>query len=117
MIKNIVKFSQVFLIAMLLTACNGETSQVETSDTEVSKAEASNGLVTNQQEFNEAVKNAQPGDIIVMQNGVWNDFEMVFDAQGTKDNPITLTVQEKGKVIISGQSNLRLAGEHLIVSD
>ena len=116
MIKNIVKFCQVFLIALLLTACNTGKSQVEASDAEVSKAETSNGLVTNQQEFNEAVKDAQPGDTIVMRNGVWNDFEMVFDAQGTKDNPITLTVQEKGKVIISGQSNLRLAGEHLIVS-
>ena len=126
MIKNILKFGQAFLIALLLTACNAESSDLVVSQAEVSKAENSKaeisngvdseGLVTDQQEFNQAVKNAQPGDTIIMQNGVWNDFEMVFDAQGTKDKPITLSVEEKGKVIISGQSNLRLAGEHLIVS-
>ena len=116
MIKNIVKFSQVFLIALLLTACNAETSQGEVSKADVSNAKATKGLVATQQEFNEAVKNAQPGDTIVMQNGVWNDFEMVLDAKGTKEKPITLTVQEKGKVIISGQSNLQIAGEHLIIS-
>ncbi len=121
MIKNIAKFSQIFLVALLLTACKAETAQAVSSDSEVSKPETPHGEVTkdtvvDQNEFNEAVKNAKPGDIIVMKNGVWNDFEMVFDAQGTKEKPITLTVEEKGKVIISGQSNLRLAGEHLIVS-
>ena len=121
MIKNIAKLSQIFLVAFLLTACKVETSQTEVIDvnaskTETSKTDVVKSLVADQNEFNEAVKNAKPGDTIVMQNGVWNDFEMVFDAQGTKEKPITLTVEEKGKVIISGQSNLRLAGEHLIVS-
>ena len=35
---------------------------------------------------------------------------------GQKDKPITLTAEEKGKVFITGLSNLRLAGEYLVVS-
>lgn len=73
-------------------------------------------LVRTQQEFNEAVGAAQPGDTITMANGVWRDFEMVFTGVGTEEKPITLTAETRGKVIISGVSNLRLAGEYLVVS-
>ncbi|MGB5347391.1 MAG: polysaccharide lyase 6 family protein [Woeseia sp.] len=73
-------------------------------------------LVTTQDEYFQAAKNAKPGDRIVLANGTWRDFEILIDANGTADQPITVEAQEKGKVIISGQSNLRLAGEHLVVS-
>ncbi len=73
-------------------------------------------LVTNQDEFFAATEDLEPGDTIVLADGVWRDFEIVFDGNGTKDAPITLTAQNKGKVVISGKSNLRIAGEHLIVS-
>ena len=73
-------------------------------------------LVTTQDEFNSAVEAAQPGDTITMANGIWRDFELVFTGKGTAEKPITLTAETKGEVIISGVSNLRLAGEHLVVS-
>jgi poly(beta-D-mannuronate) lyase len=72
-------------------------------------------LVTTQAEFDAAVKAAQPGDTITMANGVWRDFEMVFTGTGTADQPITLSAETNGEVIISGVSNLRIAGEHLVV--
>lgn len=68
------------------------------------------------QQFNTAVKNAQPGDVITLANGVWNNTELLFAAKGTAEKPITLTVEEKGKVTLEGQSNLRIAGEHLIIN-
>lgn len=73
-------------------------------------------LVRSQQEYRAAAGTLQPGDSIVLANGVWNDFEILFQGVGTADNLITLTAETKGKVIISGQSNLRIAGEHLVVS-
>ena len=73
-------------------------------------------LVEDQKTYVEALKNLKPGDTIKLANGVWNDFEILFTGRGTADDPITLTAETKGKVILSGQSNLRLAGEHLIVS-
>ena len=72
-------------------------------------------LVSNISEFNKAVKNANPGDVITLANGIWKDAELVFEGKGTVENPIKLTVEEKGKVTLEGASNLQLAGEHLIV--
>lgn len=73
-------------------------------------------LVANPQQYAAAAVQLEPGDTIVLASGVWSDFEILFEARGTAEQPITLTVQAPGKTIISGKSNLRLAGEHLVVS-
>lgn len=67
-------------------------------------------------EYDKAVRAARPGDTIVLADGVWRDFRILFSGKGTADKPITLTAETKGGVILSGQSNLRLAGSHLVVS-
>ena len=72
-------------------------------------------IVKNVAEFEERLKTVQPGDNIVLANGSWMDSELLFEASGTAEKPITLTVEEKGKVILEGASNLRIAGDHLIV--
>ena len=79
-------------------------------------ASAAETLVTNQEEYRDAVKRARPGDVIVLANGVWRDFEILLVGNGEPERPITLTAETKGQVVISGQSNLRLAGSHLVVS-
>ena len=73
-------------------------------------------LVRTQAEYQQAEKAARPGDTIVLANGEWRDFEILFRGEGTADRPITLTAETKGKVLITGRSNLRLAGKHLVVS-
>ncbi|QIE58087.1 DUF4957 domain-containing protein [Rasiella rasia] len=73
-------------------------------------------VVSTIDEFNEAVANAKPGDHIILKNGVWQDTELLFEAEGTLENPITLSAEEKGKVLLEGASNLRIAGNHLVVS-
>lgn len=73
-------------------------------------------IVADKASFGQAVEKLKAGDSLVLANGVWSDFEMLFYGIGTKEKPITLKAEEKGKVIISGRSNLRLAGEHLVVS-
>ena len=77
---------------------------------------AESALVRNQVEYARAVKRLQPGDTITLANGEWRDFAIVFTGTGTADKPITLTAETKGKVFITGQSNLRLGGSHLVVS-
>lgn len=86
-----------------------------TSDTPSTPANV-DSVVTNIDEFVNAVNSAQPGDSIVLANGTWSDVELVFRGVGTADQPITMTAQDPGKVVISGQSNLSLSGEHLVVS-
>jgi poly(beta-D-mannuronate) lyase len=72
-------------------------------------------LVSNISEFNERVKSVNPGDAIVLANGTWNDAELVFTGKGTEEQPIILKAQERGKVILEGESSLKIGGEFLIV--
>ena len=73
-------------------------------------------LVTDQAQYKAAVKKAQPGDTIILADGEWRDFQIVFTGAGTAAKPIALTAQTKGKVLVTGQSNLRIAGKFLLVS-
>ncbi len=75
-----------------------------------------NTIVRNIEELNKAVAIAQPGDKITMASGIWKNVEILFEAHGTKEKPIELIAEKPGEVIISGLSNLSLAGEYLIVT-
>ncbi len=81
-----------------------------------SQAMAENFLVGTQQDYAKAVEAAQPGDTIALASGEWRDFEILFSGEGTAEQPITLTAETKGEVVIAGRSNLRLAGNYLVVS-
>jgi len=72
--------------------------------------------VTTLEEFNDAVAALQPGDQVILANGTWANVELTFKANGLPDQPVELNAEEAGKVIITGQSNLRLSGEHIVVS-
>lgn len=62
-----------------------------------------------------AIKSALPGDRIVMANGIWRDADILFEAQGSVDHPIVLVAETPGKVVLSGASRLRIAGQWLVV--
>lgn len=63
----------------------------------------------------EALKSHQPGDVIVLADGVWRDVQVRFDASGTEALPVTLRAQTPGKVILSGKSNLHIGGRWGVV--
>ena len=96
------------LLAVLVCVSTGSLASAQLS--------AGALLVETQQEYRAATEKLQPGDTIILANGVWKDFEIVFAGKGTVDKPISLTAETKGGVIISGQSNLSIAGEHILVS-
>jgi len=77
--------------------------------------QSNDNVVNNIEEFNKAVSDSRPGDVIKLSNGVWKDTELSFTAEGTAESPITLTVETKGKVTLEGLSNIRIAGEYLHV--
>lgn len=80
-----------------------------------SPSKSKGNLVRTMDDFNNAVKDSKPGDVITLANGIWKDAELLFEGNGTDEKPITLTVEEKGKVFLEGASNLRIAGSHLVV--
>jgi poly(beta-D-mannuronate) lyase len=71
--------------------------------------------VNSPEQYRRESQNLRPGDTIVLADGVWRDFEILFEGRGRDGAPITLTAQTPGRVIISGASNLRIAGEHMVV--
>ena len=90
-----------FLLALALVSC----------------AQNDNGkLVRTIEEFHSVVATLQPSDKVVLANGTWTDVELKFKANGLPSEPIELTAEEPGKVIITGQSNLSISGVHIIVS-
>ncbi|WP_158966415.1 polysaccharide lyase 6 family protein [Paraglaciecola sp. L3A3] len=95
-----------FLIMILLAGCSFSSST----------SAAKEFLVNNPKEYTNVLKNIKAGDSVILANGTWQNFEIVFKGKGAKNAPITLRAETPGKVILSGQSNLRLAGEYLIVS-
>ncbi|WP_119968850.1 polysaccharide lyase 6 family protein [Shewanella japonica] len=78
--------------------------------------QAASYTVSTPDEFKDTVKKLVAGDNIILANGTWQDFEIKFKGKGTKEAPISLTAETKGKVILSGQSNLKMSGEYLHVS-
>ncbi len=72
--------------------------------------------VESQEEYRAVLPKLAPGDSMILKDGVWRDFEIVFEGNGKPGNPITLRAETPGEVFITGQSNLALAGEHLVVS-
>lgn len=74
-------------------------------------------LVHTPAEFSSAMRTARPGDSVVLADGEWRDFQMLVTGQGQAGRPISVTAQTPGGVILTGQSNLRMAGRFLVVSN
>jgi len=66
-------------------------------------------------QLKQAIAAALPGDTIVMMNGNWRDAKVELRGKGTPEQPITLRAQTPGKVVLCGQSSLRIIGAHLVV--
>ncbi|MBM3861295.1 MAG: alginate lyase [Verrucomicrobia bacterium] len=81
----------------------------------VTSATASELPVTNATQLATALKRARPGDSVVMADGTWKDTDIVFAAKGAASSPITLRAQTPGKVVLTGRSRLRIAGDYLVV--
>jgi poly(beta-D-mannuronate) lyase len=58
---------------------------------------------------------ALPGDTIVLRNGEWKDINMVLNCKGSAAKPILVKAQTPGKVLVTGQSALRIGGSYIIV--
>jgi poly(beta-D-mannuronate) lyase len=71
--------------------------------------------VTSAEAVAAASSNARPGDLILMEDGIWKDADILFEAEGTAEQPIRLRAQTPGKVVLTGRSRLRVAGSHLVV--
>lgn len=58
---------------------------------------------------------ARPGDVLVLRAGEWRDVELVFEARGTAQAPVTLRAAVPGRTVITGTSTLRIGGTYGVV--
>ncbi|MEN0109866.1 MAG: chondroitinase-B domain-containing protein [Planctomycetota bacterium] len=70
--------------------------------------------VANAGQIAAAMATAQPGDVLVMQDGVWTDQVIDFAGLGTPAAPITLRPQSPGGVVLTGSSRLAISGDWLV---
>lgn len=96
-------FLAIVVINLLLMNCDTPSSTVNGT------------LVNTLEEFSTAIKQAKPGDRIILATGSWQDVELKVAAHGTAEQPIYIVAQEKGKVFFEGQSNIKMGGEFLHV--
>jgi poly(beta-D-mannuronate) lyase len=73
-------------------------------------------IVKNIDELNAANKKALPGDTVILQNGEWRNITIKLSCNGTEKNPIVFKSQTAGKVIITGNSKLKLGGTYIVVN-
>lgn len=79
-------------------------------------AQAKDIPVKNIEELNKANSEAQPGDVIILQNGEWKNVSIELDCKGTSLQPIVFKAQTAGQVLITGNSKLMIGGEYITVN-
>ena len=72
-------------------------------------------IVSNISQLNAAIATTKPGDVIIMQDGMWTNTTINFNSVATATNPITLRAQTSGNVTLNGSSTLTFANPNLIV--
>lgn len=77
---------------------------------------ASEVRVADPESARKAVRDAKPGDVIVLAKGRWEDADLRLDGEGEEGNPIAIRAEEPGRTIFTGASRIRLGGSHLVVS-
>jgi len=71
--------------------------------------------VKNTTALTKANKEAKPGDIIIIRNGEWSNAELLFNCTGTPAMPITFRAETAGKVLLTGNSKLKIGGSYLVI--
>lgn len=66
-------------------------------------------------ELNKAIRSAQPGDTLILQNGTYTDEKITLHANGSTDRPIVVQAETAGKVFFEGNSQMRIGGEYIEV--
>ncbi len=73
-------------------------------------------IVTSQTELNTAITTATAGTTITLANGTWNDIFIDINKNGTAAAPITITAENPGAVLMTGNSRVYMEGSYLTIS-
>lgn len=71
--------------------------------------------VSNASDIDAAMSTAQPGDVLVMEDGVWTNQLIRLRGDGAPGNPITLRAQTPGGAVLNGTSRIEIGGDWIVV--
>lgn len=66
-------------------------------------------------ELEEALRASKPGDVVLLAEGDWKDADLLAEAEGSPERPITVRARTPGRTVLTGRSRLRIAGRHVVV--
>lgn len=69
--------------------------------------------VNSASEIHRLMKKLNPGDEVLLAEGLWNNQHIKFVARGTAEKPILLKAETPGKTILTGNSFLYVDGTHV----
>lgn len=78
---------------------------------------AGNIEVASKEEAYDKLALLQPGDTLLLQDGIYKDIQLVVHNMGKPKQPIVITAKNGGKVFFTGDSKVELRGEHLVLKD
>jgi poly(beta-D-mannuronate) lyase len=87
--------------------------RIVTGETSVETAMLPNEGVTTAELLTSACRAAQPGDEVVLRDGVYADWKATLVGAGTKEQPIVIRPQTPGGVTFRRDTRLRLGGQWL----
>ena len=102
---NISKYLRLFYTPLIMAAFIAAPTAI-----------AKDYLVKSQKDYRKAAKKLKAGDSLILKDGEWKDFQIIFEGEGTAEDKITLRAETPGGVMLTGQSNLRIGGAYLNVS-
>jgi poly(beta-D-mannuronate) lyase len=73
--------------------------------------------VSTENELEDAVSKALPGDTILLAAKTWDDVELEFKGEGTELSPIVYGAETLGQTIFTGNSRIGISGNWLVVRD
>lgn len=77
------------------------------------KAKATDYKITNAAAL--AALKLVPGDLVILTGNDWKNQQLIFKGKGTEAQPITLTSENPGQIICTGNATLKIDGEWLVV--
>lgn len=72
--------------------------------------------IHNEQEFIEIQDKLTPGDLVIIENGHYNNWSIDIKSKGTKEKPIIIKAKNSGKVVFSGPTEniiFRISGDYI----
>ena len=68
------------------------------------------------EEVSGVLKKSSPGDTVFVKDGIYKDVMLKWSADATSASPVVVMAENKGKVVIGGNSQLKIYGRGLVVS-